>query len=201
MGILNYCIIKVPTEYLQDYKKAFGPNYQYIYPWKPSIAGDENKLVTQCATPTVSYESGKLKFDCETTGVRYHYTISCNDIATDWENEDGKIPLSAAYNVSVYATADGYTASEKAEATLYWINANLELTNINLIKKRCIMTYAHNGFISISGLENGEVVKFYAVDGKLVGSSVAVDGIASCAITESIIIAKMGTDTIKVLMK
>ena len=49
----------------------------------------------------------------------FHYTISDNDMATDALSEDGKVTLSAAYNISVYATADGYTASEKAEATLF----------------------------------------------------------------------------------
>ena len=49
-------------------------------------------------------------------------------------SENGEVSLSAAYNISVYATADGYTASDKAEATLYWINANLENgTNINQV--------------------------------------------------------------------
>ena len=29
-------------------------------------------------------------------------------------NKDGKVTLSAAYHISVYATADGYSASDKA---------------------------------------------------------------------------------------
>ena len=59
----------------------------------------------------------ELKFACETAGAKYHYTINDKDMATDALSEDGKVSLSAAYNISVYATADGYTASEKAEAT------------------------------------------------------------------------------------
>ena len=50
-------------------------------------------------------------------------------------------------------------------------------------------------------LDNGEEVKFYAADGKLVGSSSAVGGIASCSVSESMVIAKIGMDTIKVLIK
>ena len=125
-------IIKVPTEYLQDYKDAFGFSYKYIYAWNPSESGDDTKPVTPCATPSISYESGKLKFACETAGAKYHYTISDKDMATDALSEDGNVFLSAAYDISVYATADGYKASDKAEATLYWINANLDNgTNIN----------------------------------------------------------------------
>lgn len=195
------CIIKVPSEYLQDYKDAFGKDYTYIYAWNPDESGDDDKPVTQCATPSVSYEAGELKFACETAGAKYHYTISDNDMATDALSEDGKVSLSAAYNISVYATADGYTASEKAEATLYWTNANQETTNINLAKTRGIMATAHDGIVSISGLDNGEVVMFYAADGKLLGSSPAVGGVASCAVSEKMVIAKIGTDTIKVSMK
>ena len=195
------CIIKVPTEYLQDYKDAFGKDYKYIYAWNPDESGDDDKPVTQCATPSVSYEAGELKFACATAGAKYHYTISDKDMAMDALSEDGKVSLTAAYNISVYATADGYTASEKAEATLYWINANQETTNINLAKTRGIMATAHDGIVSISGLDNGEVVMFYAADGKLIGSSHSVGGVASCAVSEKMVIAKIGMNTIKVSMK
>ena len=200
-GISTTCIVKVPSEYLQDYKDAFGPDYKYIYAWNPNESGDDDKPVTQCATPSISYEAGELKFACETAGAKYHYTISDKDMATDALSEDGKVSLSAAYNISVYATADGYTASEKAEATLYWINANQETTNINLAKTRGIMATAHDGIVSISGLDNGEEVMFYAADGKLIGSSPAVGGVASCAVSEKMVIAKIGMNTIKVSMK
>ena len=200
-SIPTACIIKVPSEYLQDYKHAFGKDYKYIYAWDYNESGDDDKPVTQCATPSISYEAGELKFACETAGAKYHYTISDNDMATDALSEDGKVSLTAAYNISVYATADGYTASEKAEATLYWINANQETTNINLAKTRGIMATAHDGIVSISGLDNGEVVMFYAADGKLIGSSPAVGGVASCAVSEKMVIAKIGMNTIKVSMK
>lgn len=172
-----------------------------FYAWDYNESGDDDKPVTQCATPSVSYEAGELKFVCETAGAKYHYTISDKDMATDALSEDGKVSLTAAYNISVYATADGYTASEKAEATLYWINANQEATNINLAKTRGIMATAHDGIVSISGLDNGEVVMFYAADGKLIGSSPAVGGVASCAVSEKMVIAKIGMNTIKVSMK
>ena len=200
-AIPTTCVIKVPTEYLQDYKNALGSNYKYIYAWNPDGSGDDTKPVTQCATPSVSYESGELKFASETTGAEYHYTITDADMASDAYSKEGKVSLSAAYNISVYATADGYTPSEKTEATLYWINANLETANINLAKTRGIVASAHDGIVSISGLDNGEVVKFYAADGKLLGSSSAVGGVASCAVSEKMVIAKIGMDTIKVLIK
>ena len=195
-------IIKVPTEYLQEYKNAFGSDYHYISAWDPNGTGDDTKPVTQCSTPSISYESGKLMFACETTGAKYHYTITDTDIKSDALSENGEVSLSAAYNISVYATADGYKASDKAEATLYWINANLDNgTNINMVKTRGVVASAHDGIICLSGLDNGEVVKLYATDGKYLGSSVAANGSASYAVNESLVIAKVGKDSIKIAVK
>ena len=202
LNIPTTSIIKVPTEYLQGYKDSFGSDYKYIYAWNPDGSGDDTKPVTQCATPSVSYGEGKLMFACETTGAKYHYTITDTDIKSDALSENGEVSLSAAYNISVYATADGYKASDKAEATLYWINANLDTgTNINMVKTRGVVASAHDGIITLSGLDNGEVVKFYATDGKYLGSSVAANGAASYAVNESLVIAKVGKDSIKIAMK
>ena len=202
LKIPTTCIIKVPTEYLQGYKDSFGSDYKYIYAWNPDGSGDDTKPVTQCATPSVSYESGELKFASETAGAEYHYTITDADMASDAYSKEGKVTLSAAYNISVYATADGYKASDKAEATLYWVNANLDTgTNINMVKTRGVVASAHDGIVTLSGLDNGEVVKFYAADGKLVGSSSAVDGTASCAVSDTMVIAKFGDNAIKVAVK
>ena len=202
LNIPTTCIIKVPTEYLQEYKNAFGSDYKYIYAWNPDETGDDNKPVTQCSTPSVSYGEGKLMFACETTGAKYHYTITDTDIKSDALSENGEVSLSAAYNISVYATADGYKASDKAEATLYWINANLDNgTNINMVRTRGVVASAHDGIVTLSGLDNGEVVKFYATDGKYLGSSVAANGAASYAVNESLVIAKVGKDSIKIAVK
>ena len=201
-GIPYTCIIKVPSKYLLSYQYALGSSYKYISTWNPSESGDDTKPVTQCSTPSISYETGKLMFACETTGAKYHYTITDTDIKSNALNENGKVSLSAAYKISVYATADGYKASDKAEATLYWINANLENgTNINQVRTRGVVASAHDGIISLSGLDDGEVVKFFAADGKYLGSTVAANGAASYAVSESLVIAKVGKDSIKIAMK
>ncbi len=202
LDLQTNCIIKVPAEYLQDYKNAFGTKYKYIYAWNPSESGDDTKPVTPCATPSISYASGELKFASETAGAEYHYTITDADMASNAYNKEGKVTLSAAYNISVYATADGYSASDKAEATLYWINANLDNgTNINQVRTRGVVASAHDGIICLSGLDDGEVVKFFAADGKYLGSTVAANGAASYAVSEPLVIAKVGKDSIKIAMK
>ena len=195
-GIPTTCDIYVLAEYLQDYIDALGANYKYIYTMNP------DKPVAQCATPTVSYESGELKFACETAGAKYHYNINDYDVITDGFSEDGKVPLGATYMISVYATAGGYIPSETIKANLYWLDAHLDNpTNINMEKKRGILASAHDGIVSVSGLDNGEEVKFYAADGKFIGQAVATDGTASYAVSEALVIAKVGNNSIKIAMK
>ena len=58
-----------------------------------------------------------------------------------------------------------------------------------------------NSFIAAIVLLLIEVVKFYAADGKLIGSSSVVDGTASCAVSETMVIAKFGDNAIKVAVK
>ena len=45
------------------------------------------------------------------------------------------------------------------------------------------------------------MVKFFAADGKYLGSTVAANGAASYAVSESLVIAKVGKDSIKIVMK
>ena len=84
---------------------------------------------------------------------------------------------------------------------IYSWDPNNPETVIDQATTRGIVASAHDGIVSISGLDDGEVVKFYAADGKLIGSSSAVDGTASCAVSETMVIAKFGGNAIKVAVK
>ena len=66
--------------------------------------------------------------------------------------------------------------------------------NINAAKMRGVVVTADNGFVSVSGLNDGEQVLFYATDGK-------VNGTASLSTSESVVICKVGTTSLKVLVK
>ena len=50
----NNSFMKVPVDYLQDYKEAFGSSCEYISAWNPSESGDDTKPVTPCDAPTVN---------------------------------------------------------------------------------------------------------------------------------------------------
>ena len=197
------CIIYVPKAYFQDYKDALGSTYPYIYvPLKDEESGEE-KPNEQCAVPTISYADGKLTFASSTPNAEYHYTITDTDMASDAYSQDGIVKLSAAYNISAYATADGYKPSDKATATLYWVEANLQNTptNINQTATRGIIVTSNDGIVTLSGLNNDETVRFYTVDGKQLGVAKAINGAASQAVSESFVIAKMGNQTIKIAVK
>ena len=195
------CIIYVPKAYLQDYKDALGNEYPYIYVLNDSESGEQKP--EQCAVPTISYADGKLTFASSTPNAEYHYTITDTDMASDAYSQDGILKLSAAYNISAYATADGYKPSDKATATLYWVEANLQNnpTNINQTATRGIIVTSNDGIVTLSGLNNDETVRFYTVDGKQLGAAKAVNGAASQAVSESVVIAKMGNQTIKIAVK
>lgn len=50
--------------------------------------------------------------------------------------------------------------------------------------------------VCISGSDNGEVVKFLAIDGKYLDSTISLNGAASYAVSESLVVAKMCKDSI-----
>ena len=181
--------------------------YQTTEPWSKfgtvkTLSGETPSTPTACAKPTIAYENGQLMFNSATTGAKYHCTITSPDMKSDVLNESGTMNLDARYDIVVYATAEGFTQSETATATLYWVKADGSLTdNINAAKMRGLVVTADNGFVSVSGLNDGEQVLFYAMDGKMLGSQKAVNGTASLSTSESVVICKVGTTSLKVLVK
>lgn len=193
------CRIMVPNEHLDTYKEELSSDYRYLEAWNPD---DSDEYATeQCATPSVTYEAGKLRFSCATSEVKYHYTITDDDIVTKAANKEGEVSLTAAYNISVYASAKGYRLSDTANATLYWLGNEADATNINHVETRGIMASADRGIVTVYGLKTGETAKFFTVDGQLIGTSAAVDGVASCAVSESLVIIKVGKYSLKLMVQ
>lgn len=97
---------------------------------------------------------GKLQFVSDTDGANYYYSLNVADAKTEKILvERSSVDLSACYDIACYARADGYTQSETAKATLYWLNAEGgdDTDNINLVKTRGVMVTTDND-ITISGL-------------------------------------------------
>ncbi len=66
---------------------------------------------SQCANPTISIIDSKIVFDCATEGVKYNYSIAVSDTQSG-SNSEITLPSAATYQISVYATKDGYKNSE-----------------------------------------------------------------------------------------
>ena len=190
------CTLYVPKESINAYKND--EQWGVIENIKSIESGNITEI-TQCSTPTISYNDGKLSFECNTTGAEYHYSIVDADVATDKYNSNGKVQLNGELDISVYATADGCKASDRANATIYWLDGEETTDNINLAKnKRGVMVSTNNG-ITISGLSDGEVITIYSVDGKNLGSTKAIQGTAHFNTPiQSLVILKINGKEIKI---
>lgn len=160
-----------------------------------------------CAKPTISYAGGELAFNCETEGVTFHSSITDADINS---YEGDKVQLSVTYNISVYATKDGYLRSIMATATLCWIEAkpvSEGLTDedaVTEVKALPVLIQSQGGTISIQGAPEGTQVAIYGTDGKEYGSAISVGGgttIATSLKPGSIAVVKIGEKAVKVTIK
>ena len=74
------------------------------------------EFAQKCATPTITYENGKVRSTCDTEDVTYVYSIT--PAGSTGESTDGVISLGTTFTVSVKATRDGYTDSDIATTTI-----------------------------------------------------------------------------------
>lgn len=65
----------------------------------------------KCATPTIAYVDGKLKFNCKTEGVKFVSNITP---PSAYGSNSEEPSLQTTYKVTVYATKDGYDNSDTA---------------------------------------------------------------------------------------
>ena len=75
--------------------------------------GDNPNLSRKCETPPITFDGSIVKFDCKTSDVIFHYTITSSDAKSDISTSS--IEMKNSYTISVYATKDGYTDSEVAK--------------------------------------------------------------------------------------
>lgn len=158
----------------------------------------------KCAKPIISYANGKLSFTSDTEGAQFISDITDADIK---RNYDSEISLTATYNISVYATKDGYNNSDVATATLCWIDAEpfAEGTKeaedaVTEVKAIPVLILVNDGMANISGVPEGALISIYDTSGCLLGASTAVNGTTKIKIasTDKIVIVKIGDKTVKV---
>ena len=160
---------------------------------------------TQCEKPTISYQNGKLVFNCVTEGATCHYQITDSDVkAGDGE----EIQLNVTYNISVFATKEGCKSSETTTATLCWIDAEPKSEGLSdgiaQVSARAVVIKAEGGVLTIEGAEDNTIISAYSIDGIQAGTSSSRNGVASIYTAipkDSITIVKIGNKSIKVVMK
>lgn len=181
--------------------KASVSSYKSAAVWKSFgtiMSVDGGEVSAECEKPSISYVSGKLKFGCQTPGAEYHYTIKAADGCTEALAKD-EVSLAARYDISCYATAKGYTRSKTATAKLYWISANIETDGIApATQMRGVVVSTEGGIVTLSGLKENERVTFYNVSGIKLGETRALNGQASISASDDVIIARIGSQSIKV---
>ena len=195
------------TLYVPESKTGY---YQTTEPWSKfgkilTLSGDTPEGPQKCATPSISYSDGKLQFSCETEGAKCYYTLNNSDVKTgETLAESNNVNLSACYDITCYAKAEGFDNSDIATAKLYWLTSSgsLEGTGINNVSMRGIAIQSAGGFITISGLDNNETVSFYALDGKALGTAKSIDGnVLFSAKQGTIVVARIGKESVKIAVK
>jgi hypothetical protein len=81
----------------------------------------------KCATPTITFADGELTFSCETEGVEYAYEITNADVK---KGNASKVTIGGKYNVSVYATKEGYENSDVASME-FTLGSNGKVCDVN----------------------------------------------------------------------
>lgn len=167
--------------------------------------GDDKPDAQKCATPTISYKNGHLTFNSETEGATYHYTISDDDLKTGSGNT---LKLGVTYRISVYASKSGYNNSDKATATLCWVDVSPKaegITDIGAnIDTKPVLIQSSGSKLIISGGNEGTVVCVYDTAGRLVGDAIILGETTTVGTTlrsGEIAIVKIGDKTLKVMIK
>lgn len=184
-------------------------SYQAAGQWKDFFFIEEDGSKTpdthKCATPTIQYSNGKLTFSSETEGAVCLSTITDKDITTYNSNE---VQLGVTYNISVYATKNGYENSDAASATLCWVDVEPKTDGISngiaQVKAQAVLIQSCNGVLNVSGLDNGTMVHAYNIAGQMLGYAKANGNnvlLSTNLKSGEIAILKIGDKSIKIVMK
>ncbi len=154
-----------------------------------------------CPTPDINYVDGTLAFSCGAEGKpEYHVSITNPDANT--YIVDNELKLDRIYNIEVYATAEGYLASETAKLVLCWIDSKIIDKDDNSIKEEClpIQIRKNNGRITIAGIAKNTFVSAYSLSGTLLDSTTSQAEMVTLNLPNSadVFILKIGDKSIKI---
>ena len=172
LDVFNNVTLYVPVGTIDKYKSTEGwKDFLFIEEGTGPNGGGTPKT-QKCDKPTISYQKGKLTFNCNTEGAICQYTITDNDIQSGNGNE---LQLGVTYNISVYATKSGYENSETATAILCWIDVDPKtegITNgVANVRANPVLIQSNGNVLSILGAPEGAEINVYNLSGQKVGSA------------------------------
>ena len=205
LDVFNNATLFVPVGTIDKYKSTEGWKDFLFIEEGTGPNGGGTPTIQKCDKPTISYQKGKLTFNCTTEGAVYQYTITDNDIQSGSGNE---LQLGVTYNISVYATKSGYENSETATATLCWIDVDPKtegFTNgVANVRANPVLIQSYGNVLSISGAPEGAEINVYSLSGQKVGSAKAVSESTDVITTLNageVGIVKIGEKAVKVAIK
>ena len=184
-------------------------SYQSTSPWSKfssfkTLTGDDIE-VKVCAKPTISYENGQLKFECETEGVEFISSIKDSDIK---DYTSASIQLSVTYTISVYATKAGYQNSDVTRATICWLDVTPTGENVVVgqaeVRAVPVLIESDGGVLTVKGVAEGTPMNVYDTAGRKVGSATAsaqATRISTTLRNGDIGIVRIGDKAVKVAIK
>ena len=195
--------VNVPQGAIEAYQAA--DVWKKFWDIQEQGATDEPDTETKkCATPVIGYENGTLTMTSATEGVKFITEIKNSDVAMYY---DGRIELTATYNISVYAMLEGFENSDIATATLCWVenggSDEDDTTNIITVPAVAVLVTSANGAVTVSCSLEGETVTVYTTDGTAIGTAVIANGsttIQSGLSKGSVAIVKIGNKSVKVVV-
>ena len=106
---IDHAILHVPEGSISQYTNTA--------PWSQfgTIVGISGETPEKCATPTITYANGQVRFACETEDVEFVPTVNCT--ASQLQNGN-VLDIGGTFTVSVYAKKEGYYDSDVATKTI-----------------------------------------------------------------------------------
>lgn len=201
----KYATLYVPYRTKERYMATTGWNdFLFI---QEGTGGDVTDISNpqRCENPTISYDHGRLAFDCATEGATCQYSITDKDIKSGSGNE---ILLSVTYDISVFATKQGCYNSDVVNATLCWIDVDPKMEGIDNdvanVKALPVLIQSKDGEIWVTGAPEGVHIHVFNTSGQMVGSAqvTAADTTVSTTLQDGEVgILKIGEKTVKIRMK
>jgi len=206
LDVFNNITLYVPVGTIDKYKSTEGWKDFLFIEEGTGPNGGGTPTTQKCDKPTISYQKGKLTFNCTTEGAICQYTLTDNDIQSGSGNE---LQLGVTYNISVYATKSGYENSETATATLCWIDVEPKTegivdNSIASVRAQAVLIQSNGSTLDISGADAGTAINVYDTAGRLVGAAKASAGTTSVGTSLSsgeVGIVKIGEKAVKVVIR